>query len=97
MLFDISASQAVLPTDVPHSAYEVYSFITTSTGRQYFIFATVHGSDGLNGYSASMLDLIDFQRYFHAGFTSFPMDSFTSFNFTAPGYAFAGLLQKTST
>lgn len=91
MLFDISASQSVLPTGVPHSAYGVYSFVTTSTGRQYFIFATVHGSGGSDGYGASILDLTDFQRYFHAGFTSFPKESFTSFNFTAPGYAFAGL------
>ncbi|KAL4903316.1 hypothetical protein BDW74DRAFT_186554 [Aspergillus multicolor] len=89
-LFNVPAPQTLLPSpESPVAGYWTSSFLTTTTGSQYFLATGVVIStrDQLAGYGFSLLDLATLNRVSHSSITtSFQKDDIIGLSFAGPQY-----------
>ncbi|RDW79127.1 uncharacterized protein DSM5745_05979 [Aspergillus mulundensis] len=95
VLFDIPAPQTLLPTpESPVAGYWTSSFLTTTTGSQYFLATgvVVSTQDQLAGYGFSLLDLATLNRVSHSSITtSFANSDIIGLSFAGPRYKISDL------
>ncbi|CEL00906.1 hypothetical protein ASPCAL00498 [Aspergillus calidoustus] len=88
VLYDAGASQTLPYSEAPVSGSSMYSFATTSTGKQYFLAMTVFASAAGAGYGANILDLDTLERHSFTNATAFTNQEHEAFDFARPGYRF---------
>ncbi|KAL4812884.1 Hydroxyneurosporene synthase-domain-containing protein [Aspergillus spinulosporus] len=91
VLYNITTAQTLLPTDEnPLTGYYISSFLTTTTGSQYYMVAGILGTSEVTGYGFSILDLRTLERVAYGNTTVYSASETASFNFTRDTFAMFG-------
>ncbi|KAL6237471.1 hypothetical protein BDW75DRAFT_238259 [Aspergillus navahoensis] len=91
-LYNITTAQALPPTDEnPLTGYYISSFLTTTTGNQYYMITGILGTAEVTGYGFNILDLRTLKRVAYGNTTVYSATETTSFNFTRDNFAFFGV------
>ncbi|KAL4954363.1 Hydroxyneurosporene synthase-domain-containing protein [Aspergillus filifer] len=91
VLYDIVKSQTFTLDNAPLITFSFTSYLTTTTGEQFFFTAAISASESLDTYGFSMLDLGSLERTWKASITTFTRDDLASFNISQPNFDIAGI------
>ncbi|KAL4742447.1 Hydroxyneurosporene synthase [Aspergillus similis] len=94
VLFDVPVPEKLLPSPAnPIAGHWTSSFLTTTTGSQYYFASGVVLSslEQMAGYGFSLLDLATLNRVTHSNMTTLADAEITPLNFASTGYAISSL------
>ncbi|KAL6234569.1 hypothetical protein BDW75DRAFT_231039 [Aspergillus navahoensis] len=94
VLFDVPAPEKLLPSpDSPVAGHWTSSFLTTTTGSQYYFASGVvlSSPEQTAGYGFSLLDLATLNRVTHSSMTTLRDVEIASLSFASPGYTISNL------
>ncbi|KAL4998538.1 Hydroxyneurosporene synthase [Aspergillus recurvatus] len=93
-LFDVPAPEKLLPSpDTPVAGHWTSSFLTTTTGSQYYFASGVvlSSPEQIAGYGFTLLDLATLNRVTHSNMTTLADAEIASLSFASPGYTISSL------